>query len=344
MGDESSVKRTRPSVYLYRAASAHVVAHVKGVKPERIVKDLFPDPVTDFVIRTAAGQATTGTPSWAGALGQQVVDDSVQAIATLSAAAGLIQRGMKIDFGHLASIRVPGRLLDANDAGQWVGEGKPIVVRSQRMTTGPTLTPHKLVVITSYTVEMTQQSNIEAVSRALIQEASALALDKAMFGAQAEDGITPGGLLNGVTPITAATGGGEAAMATDIGKLVAALVAANGGRDVVLIMNPTQATTLSLLASPRFSIPILQSSSVAVGTIIAVEASSFVSAFDAMPEFLVATAPMLHYEDTSPADPIMGGTPVRSWFQTDSVGLRMQLKAHWGMRAAHVAVVNGATW
>jgi HK97 family phage major capsid protein len=342
--EDTSIRKARASTYLYRAAASYLRTHLKGGSAERVAKDLFDDPVTPIVVRAATGQATTGSPSWASALAQQVVDDSIMAIASLSAAAGLIQRGMKIDFARRASIRVPGRILDATDAGQWVGEGKPIVVRSQRMTSGPTLTPHKLVVITSYTHEMTEQSSIEAISRALIQEASALALDKALFGTQADDGITPGGILNGVTPLTAATGGGETAMAADIGKLMAALTTAYAGREPVIITNPAQATTIKLLAGPKFDIPVLQSTSIAAGTVIMVESGSFVSAFDAAPEFETATQPLFHYEDTAPADPVMGGTPVRSLFQTDSIALRMTLKAAWGLRAPHCAVINGATW
>jgi HK97 family phage major capsid protein len=342
--EDVGLKRAKPSAYLYRAASAHVVAHNKGGSVEHIAKEMFDDPVTPLVIRAASSTATTGSPSWAGALAEQAVDDSIIAIASVSAAAGLISRGMKIDLGRRASIRAPGRILDSSDAGQWIGENKPIVVRSQRMTSGPTLTPHKLCVITSYSFEMTEQSAIEAVSRALIQEASALALDKALFGTQADDGVTPGGILNGVVPITGVAGGGINAFNGDIKALVSALVAAGAGRAPVLIMNPVQATSLRTVASPLFAIPVLESNSIAAGTVIMVEPSSLVSAFGSVPEFETGNAPAFHYEDTAPADPIMGGTPVRSLFQTDSIALRMTLKAAWGMRAPHIAVVNGCTW
>jgi hypothetical protein len=349
MGIEDT--RRRPQDYLYRAAASFVRAHALGTLPASCAKELFGDPVTNLIIhRAASSAAVTGTPSWAGALAEAVVDDLIMAIATVSAAAGLIARGMKLDFGRRASIRVPGRILDASDAGQWTAEDHPAVMRVQRMTAGPTLTPHKLVVLTSYTREMAEQSNIEAVSRALISEASALALDKAMFSNVADDGVTPGGLLNGATQVTpVATGGGTAALAADISKLVGALVAANGGRDVVLVMNPTQATSLKLLSGPKFDLPILQSSSVPAGTVIAIEASSFVSAFDAVPQFEVVTAPLFHFEDTSPQN-ITGGSPspavpVRSPFQVDSYALRMVLKAHWAMRVAtHVAYISNTSW
>jgi HK97 family phage major capsid protein len=345
---ESGIRKARPSVYLFRAAASYVRAHQQKSTPERAARELFGnDVVTAEVIRAASTQAAVGTPAWAGALAQQAIDDLIMTLATLSAAAGLIQRGMKTDFAGRASIRIPGRLLDANDAGQWVAEGAPIPVRNLRITSGPTLTPHKLLVLVAFTREMTEQSAIEEIARALITEATALALDKTMFGSQADDGITPGGLLNGVTPITAAPTGGsdEDLAAKDIGGLIAALVAANAGRDPVLIMNPAQATRLKLVAGPKFDTPILQSNSVADKTILAIESSSFVSAFGATPEFEVGDQMAIHMDDTALANPLMSGQPVRAMWQVDSIALRVRLRAAFAMRASgHVQAVIGTNW
>ena len=338
--------RKRPADYLFRAAAAHIFAHTTKSTATRAADALFGrDVVTNEIIRRAAStQATVASPGWAGALAQQAIEDAIMEIATLSAAAGLIQRGMKVDFAGRASIRVPGRIMDSTDAGAWIGEGAPIPVRNLRITSGPTLTPHKLLVIVGFTKEMTEQSAIEAIARALISEATALALDKTMFGNQADDGITPAGILNGVTPITPTAGGGVAAFNGDIKALVAALTAANAGAAPLLIMNPVQAVSLRAVASPLFNIPILEGTAIPVGTVIMVEPSSFVSAFDATPEFDVRDQLAIHMDDTAPANPIMGGQPVKSLWQVDSVALRMRLRAAFAMRAPHVAVVNGATW
>jgi hypothetical protein len=140
------------------------------------------------------------------------------------------------------------------------------------------------------------------------------------------------------------------ALAGDIKQLVGALVAAGAGRDPVFVCNPVQAATLKLLASPLFTYPVLQSSALALGTVVCVEASSFVSAFDPVPEFRAGEEMTVHMEDTAPVDPIMGGTPVRSMFQVDSIALAMTLRTAWGLRTAsvagkaNIAFLNGATW
>jgi HK97 family phage major capsid protein len=340
--EDAGIRKARPSVYLYRAAAAHIRSYVARTTPERAARELFGnDPVTAEVLRAASSPATIGNAAWAGALAQTSVDDSIQAMTSVSAAAGLIARGMQVTFDSHAAIKIPGRLVDANDAGAWVGEGGVKRVRAQRITAGPTLTPHKLAVIVTFTAEMASSSNIEAVSRALISEASALALDKALFGTQADDGVTPGGILAGVTPITPTAGGGLNALNGDMRALVAALVAAGAGANPVLITSPVQATTLRLTAGPKFDVPTLVSSVLAAGTVIAVEPSSFVSAFGAAPEFETGTESLLHYEDTAPVD---FGTPSKSLFQIDSMALKMVLRAAWGLRAPHVAVINSATW
>jgi Phage capsid family len=342
-------RKVRPVVYLYRAGAAFVRSHLTRESPERCARELFGnDPVTELVLRGASAPATTGSPTWAGALAAAVVDDSILAIASVSAAAALIQRGMRVEFGGFASIKIPGRLLDASDAGRWVSEGMPAVVRQQRITAGVTLAPRKLVVIASFSREMIEHSAIESVSRALISEATSLSLDAALFSNATDDGAHPAGILAGITPLTATAGGGQVALVGDIEQLVAALVTAYAGREPLLIMNPIQATKLKLLAGPRFDMPVLQSTSVAPGTVIMVEPSSFVSAFGPTPEFETSKVTTLHYEDTSPQD-ITGGTPspavpARSLFQVDAIALKMRLQAAWGMRAPHVAYLTGATW
>jgi len=160
--------------------------------------------------------------------------------------------------------------------------------------------------------------------------------------------------LNGVIGLTPTAGGGAAALNGDIKNLITALVAANAGRDPVIVTNPIQATTLSLMAGPKFTLPVLASNAIAAGTVIMIEASSFVSAFDPTPEFTAGDQMTIHMEDTSPADIVSGGgaaaVPVKSMLQIDSIGLRMILRAAWGLRGpkvatkANVAYLTGATW
>jgi hypothetical protein len=261
-------------------------------------------------------------------------------ISSVSAFAALVQKGLRLDFGQYAQIKAPGRIVDANDGGTWVAENAPITIRAQRITSGALLQPRKLILIT----EIIAQSNIEAVSRAIISEGLALKLDATAFDANPGDSSRPQGLLYGVAGLTPTAGGGLNALVADLRQLMAALVAAGAGRGPTIVAHPEQALTLALLAGPRFDIPVLRSSAVPAGTVIMIEASSLATAWSNVPQFEVGAHPLLTFDDTSPPSDPMTGQPSKSMFQTDSIGLRARLTCSWGLRAPHISWLTGATW
>jgi hypothetical protein len=132
-------------------------------------------------------------------------------------------------------------------------------------------------------------------------------------------------------------------MEGDLRALTAALVAVGAGRSPVLVVNPVQNTSLTLIAGPRFTIPIWPSNGIAVGTVIMVEPTSFASAFAPTPQFEISSQALVQFQDTPTSDP-MAGTPTKSLWQADSIAWRTKLRAAWGMRAPHCAYLTGATW
>jgi hypothetical protein len=351
--EESSIRKTRPCNYLFRSVAANVRAHVTRSTPEACARALFGrDVVTDLILqRAASGPATTTTTGWADSLARLAIEDLIAAVASLSAGADLINRGTLLPFDGFASIRVPGRSFAANnaDAGQWVAEGAAIPVRALAFTNGVVLSPHKVAVMVVFSREQAESSAIEQISRAMISEAVAQALDAALFSNFAGDTTRPPGLLQ-TAAITATAGGGTQAMMTDLGALVEALALAHGGKNIVFIVAPKQAVTMKAALGPLWDYPIIASAALAAGTVSAIELASLVSAFAPDAEFkMVPGASIVHLEDTSPTQ-ITGGTPspavpVKSLYQVDAIGLRMVLRASFGMRAAgHAQVIQGATW
>src|SRR5262249_17781663 len=89
----------RASTYLYRAAGAHIRGYVARTTPERAARELLGnDTVPAEVLRAASSPATIANAGWAGALAETAIDDSIQAMTAISAAAGLIGRGMRVTF------------------------------------------------------------------------------------------------------------------------------------------------------------------------------------------------------------------------------------------------------
>jgi hypothetical protein len=342
--------QVRPAVSLVRAASAFVRAGGKG-SPESAYRELGfgHDPVADLIIRAATSAADTTSAAWAQPLAGIAIYDLIQSVTSQSAAAEVISRGLKITMDHIAEYRIPGRTPAAAAAGMWVAEETAAPARQLSFSNTAILRPRKLSVMYPYSREQAESSNIENIVRATLSETVGLALDLQMFSATAGDASKPPGLLVGVAPVTAATGGGTAAMMTDLGKLFGALAGAGAGKNAVLVCAVPEAVVLKSSVGPKFDYDIIASTSLAAGTVVAVELGSIVSGFSAVPEFSVSRHAVYHAEDTSPTD-VTGGTPspavpVRSAFQTDTILLKMTLSAAWGLRAAgHAQFITGATW
>ena len=92
---------------------------------------------------------------------------------------------------------------------------------------------------------------------------------------------------------------------------------------------------------------VIDSGTVPVGTVGMVDAADFVSVGAEAPRFEISDQATLHMEDTTPLPIVDGGTPaapVRSLWQTDSLGLRLILPMNWTMRRPVTALINGVTW
>lgn len=344
--DTGGVKHARPAVHLVRAAAATLRAFVTKSTPERCAEQMWGrDVVTLEILRSASTQATTTTTGWAKELAGVAIYDLVQSITSQSAAADLIGRGLRLNMDGIAEMRVPGRALNAAAAGMWVAEGAPAPARQQSFANSAILRPRKLEVIYAYTREQIESSNIEAIVRQTIGEATGLALDAKMFSADAASASAPAGLFAGTAALTPTASGGAAAMVGDIEQLIGALAANGAGFAPVFVCAAKQAAAMKTLVGPKFDYPILASTALAPGTVAAIEPASFVSGFSSTPEFETGRDATMHMEDTSPSDPIMSGVPVRSMFQIDATALRFMLWAAWGLRAAgHAQFITGATW
>jgi hypothetical protein len=343
------IDRGRPRDVIFRAAHTSFLAHLRGRQFLPPDEDESDRPV-QLLLRAPSNVATIGGAGWAQQLAATAVADVIVGLAPLSAAAELIQRGLRVSFDRFASIIIPGRVVTGTDAGGFVVEGAAIPVRAPAMAS-VTLQPFKLGVIAVLSNEIAQFSvpNAMQVIEQSLTEAAALRLDAEMFSNTASSSSRPAGLLNGLSTVGAATAGSEA-MGQDVGKLLGALASAGGGRDPVFVCSPPQAGALKLRAGAHFDYPVLSSPALAAGTVLAVEAGSFVSGFSAVPRIDTSTASTLHMEDTAPLALVSGtaptvASPVRSLYQTDASAIRMILRCSWGMRATgHIQLLTGATW
>jgi len=182
----------RPSIYRAACAVLRSKASSKNgpeQSAEAAAQRLYGrDHGLDVMLRATSSPATLTGPGWAAELGRNVVySQLIQKITTLSAAAALMEAGLKADLTGVGSITIPGRQYNPATAGAWVAEGQPIPVRAPVIIPGPKLEPRKLAVITAYTSEMIMADSIEEFVTQAIKEAAAALLDTAMFSANAAD-------------------------------------------------------------------------------------------------------------------------------------------------------------
>ena len=365
--------KVAPADYVFRAVAIQMLAHVHKKSPDEIRQRAYGDDestkvVFDHVTKAATVPATTGNSGWASQLVQIVNADFMDNLLPTSIYPGLSERGLRLTFGRNGVISIPSRLATPTIAGSFVGEGAPIPVR-QGAFTSQQLTSKKMAVISTFSREIGEYSipAIEGLLREQMQFDTAVSIDTVLLDTNAATSIRPAGIRNGVTALTATTGGGLAALIADAKALVTGLITATNGniRAPVWIMNPVQAVSISLMtnvngafvfqealnAGTFLGYPVIQSPTAPAGTVTLVDAADFVSVTGDDPRFDVSDQATLHMEDSAPqaigttGTPNIVAAPVRSLFQTDSLGIRMILPMNWTLRRVGVlAWVSGVTW
>lgn len=368
-------KKVEPLDYVFRALATRLVSHVNKTPLVDTMKHLYgEDPTTKAVMdaiivnKAAVAPADTQTSAWAGALVQTAIGDFFDLLLPAAIYPRLSEIGGRFGFGRNGAVSLPTRAATPTVAGSFVAEGAPIPVRRAGFT-NVTLTPKKMAVIVPFTREITERSTpeIEGLLRQAIQEDTATSIDSVLLDAGAATVVRPAGLRNGVVTAAGTAGGDFAAVVADIRGIVGDLISATNGnlRNIVWIMNPAQALTLSLtqnaggdfpfadeIGQGNFrGYPLIQSASVPAGVVIALDAADFFSATGDDPRFDVSDQATLHMEDTAPAQIGTAGTPnavaapVQSLFQTDSLALRMILPINWALRRPGIVVERTAvTW
>jgi hypothetical protein len=175
------------------------------------------------------------------------------------------------------------------------------------------------------------------------------ALDRRLFDANAAVAdLRPAGLLNGKVALTpSADTDKAAAMVSDLSALAQAVApfAASGG--IVFIAAAKQAVAINIGLPRDFAYPLLTSTSLAAGTVIAVAVNAVVSALGAAPQIDETKTASMHMSDT-PLPIASGGamaSPTVVTFQTDTVGIRLRWPISWTLRNANaIAHMTAVTW
>lgn len=352
---------------LVRAITAAGIAHFGKQPLERVLEQRYDNHVATTELAKIMSRAdqtigTTTVSGWASELVQTVNQGFLDALMPFSIYPALRAKGIGLNFDGVGNVVIPGRTAGGAGGG-FVAEGAPIRV-GRITTTSVTMTPKKLGVIVAFSRELAKRSTpaIEALVRQSILEDTGVVLDAALIDATASSTARPAGLLNGVSAVASGVGGNDyVAVLADFKTLLAPFFTANAADNIVVLMNPAQGLALSMMPGPdgvigsfmsaiRERVTFIESTAVPAGRLIALRASDFATALGDAPEFDVSEQATIHMEDASPLE-IVSGTgpttadPVRSLWQTASIGVRMIQDVSWKMRrSGMVQWIDGVSW
>jgi len=167
----------------------------------------------------------------------------------------------------------------------------------------------------------------ESLLRARIQESTAVVLDALLFDDEPGNDVRPPGLLYDAAELPTADN-----FIGDLQQLIEGLAERTQSRirAPVIIMNTAQALAATL-GMTKDVLPTVSSASVPPGLVIMLDAADFVCAGGDAPRFEISREAAVHMEMDAPL-PIDGASPVRSLWQTDTLGLRMILNVDWALR------------
>lgn len=346
---------------LVKALVVRGVAHFGNMPIEKALEARYPGHEAVGIIAKADQTVGTTTGShWADDLVQTAYFGFLQALKGHSIFPDLLGRGLSLTFDRWGTLSLPRRTAGTAGGG-FVAEGLPIRV-GKITTAAATLTPKKMGVIVAFSKELAKRSTpaIEGIVRQAIIEDTAAILDPILLDATASSTSRPAGLLNGVSAVGNGYGGGDyQAVKEDIRALLAPFHTANAADGIVVLMNPAQGLNMSLMEGPvgdpnwlqriKDRVTFIESTHVTANRLIAIRASDFAGA-GGDPDFDVSEQATIHMEDTTPLE-IVSGTgpttadPVRSLWQTASVGVRMLMDVSWTMRqTGMVQWVDTTTW
>jgi HK97 family phage major capsid protein len=349
--------------FFYREAAVRLAASVQNKSVEQVVSERYSkdDTFKDYLVSKATqNPAQTNVPGYVQELVQPV---ALQGFMDDLRPASVIARlpFFQVSFGanNWAGAKFIWRDRSKKAAAAYRAEGAPAVVRGLQFTS-KTLPPYLMSVITHATKEAVRYStgDLEGILRNAMIEDTAEYLDTSVLSNMAAvSGVSPAGLLVGVTP-TVSAGQDYDQVQADVRAMLAPFIAANATRRLYWVMNSS--TVLQLqgvlnalgdpayaaeLATGRFAgLPFVASTTVDKDVIILIETAEVAFALSA-PEISTSMEATLHEEDTAPAQVGGSTTPVRSLFQTNSWAIKTDwVESHLVMRTPAVGILDISAW
>jgi hypothetical protein len=260
-----------------------------------------------------------------------------------------------------ANVNIAGQ--DGAATGYWVGQSKSIPV-SKADFMDVNLTPLKVAALAVVSKELLRDSSpsAERLVRDALIEASAQRVDQTFLStAAASAGVSPAGILNGLTAGTSAGTDIDGVIA-DVKALYAGFIAANNADGLQFVTTQSLSKSLGLMqnalgnfAFPGLSAnggtllgdPLVAGGNVGAGDLILLKPSDIYKIGDRGVEVSLSTEAAIQMDDApnGASDTPVANTSVVSMFQTDSVAIKVVRPLNFAKRrSSAVAYIGDADY
>lgn len=358
-------KERQKAELLFRSAFVIAKSHVTNRSLSDIILSEFGgDKELEAVTLAASNPAMTNVAGWASELIDTQLGEFLDLLSPESIWARLV--GLRVTFDRNGAVRLPGRTTRSL-AGSFVGEGAPIPVK-QAALTSVMVSPFKMAVITTMTRELAQRSSpaAEPLFRQMMIEDTAVAIDAAFMDATAASAVRPAG-LQVLGSGSASAGATVANIMADLKDMAGDMITAQTGRRAVWVMNDlrrlglqtalsttedTRPFAAEIAAGSLLGYPIVTSINVPAAVVFLIDQAELAQGYGDSPAIEMSNQATLHMEDTAPLPLVTGAqgsgvvaSPMRSLFQTDSLGLRLIWDISWAVRRpGAVQFKTGVAW
>mgnify|MGYP007071591057 CR=1 FL=1 len=249
-----------------------------------------------------------------------------------------------------ARVRVKGR--DGQSTGFWVGESKAIKVTTGDFS-GTDTTPYKVGAIVTMSKELLEDSDpsVEMLMRDGLEEALRQRIDTTFLSATAASaGVSPAGLLNGLSAVAGSNGPDAQSARTDYRALIAPFITAKNVGGLYWVTTPTLAVGLAsmvnALGQPEFQgitvdggtymgYPMITGDNVGSGDILLLKPSDIWKIGDSGVQVQVSDSAMIEQSSAPTGEqdtPAAATATLVSMYQEDAVAIKVTRRISFGKR------------
>jgi len=317
------------------------------------------NPTLINVMKAAVPGGGSGSGEWGSelvAINQQYNGDFIEFLYSMTVYDKLPLRQVP------ANVQIKGQ--DGAATAYWVGQSKAIPATTADFS-AVNLTPLKVAALAVVSNELLRDSSpaAEQLVRDALAEASAQRVDTTFISAAAAvAGVSPAGILNGLTGITSAGTDGEG-LRSDIKALYAPFIAAKNANGLQLVTTPSLGKAIQLMTNalgqtefPGITAnggtllgdPVVTGDNVGSGQLILLKPSDIYRIGDSGIEVSISREAMIE-QDTAPTGatdtPTAASANMTSMFQTESTAIKVVRSINFAKRrASAVAFVTGADY